>query len=122
MVDYKFYNANPLGKIESDCVTRAISRATEIPYDEVLEKLHLVAALFECDALCVCCYHFLLEKVFGLTPKKANGKTVREVVEDYSNNTLLLRLEGHLTMAENGIVYDIWDCRDEPVDIFWIVD
>lgn len=122
MVDYKFYNANPLGAIESDCVTRAISRATKMPYNLVLEKLHLVADLFECDMLCVCCYHFLLEKVFGLTPKFANGRTVQELAEDYPNNILLIRLEGHLTVAEYGTVYDIWDCRNEVADIFWIVE
>lgn len=121
MVDYKFYNANPLNKIESDCVCRAISRATGIPYKEVENKLHLIGELFECDELCVCCYHHLLEKVFGLTPKNANGRSVREIVEDYPDNIIIIRLEGHLTMADNGIVYDLWDCRDEIADVFWIV-
>lgn len=121
MVDYKFYNANPLGNIESDCVCRAISRAVKIPYRFIEKKLNLIGELFECDELCVCCYHHLLEKVFGLTPKYANGRKVKEIVKEYGNNIILLRLEGHLTMAENGVVYDLWDCRDEIADIFWIV-
>ena len=122
MVDYKFYNANPLKNIESDCVCRAISRATKIPYRKIEHKLHLIGDLFECEELCVCCYHHLLEKVFGLTPKNANGRSVRQIVEDYPNKVIIIRLDGHLTMAENGIVYDLWDCRDEVADIFWIVD
>ena len=93
-----------------------------MPYKKIEHKLELIGELFECDELCVCCYHHLLEKVFGLKQKVANGKTVREVIKDYSDNILLLRLEGHLTMAEYGVVYDLWDCRDEKVDIFWIVD
>ena len=122
MVDFKFYNANPLKNLEQDCVCRAISRAVKMPYKKIEHKLELIGKLFECDELCVCCYHHLLEKVFGLKQKVANGKTVREVIKDYSNNILLLRLEGHLTMAEFGVVYDLWDCREEKVDIFWIVD
>ena len=122
MVDFKFYNANPLKKLEQDCVCRAISRALKTPYKAIEKKLYLIGELFECDELCVCCYHHLLEKVFGLKQKVANGKTVKEVVKDYKDNILLLRLEGHLTMAEFGVIYDLWDCRDEKVDIFWIVD
>lgn len=121
MVDYRFYNANPLGRIESDCVCRAISRATRIPYRIVERKLWLIAQLFDCDMLCMCCYHHLLENVFGFVPKKANGKTVKELAEDFKNDILIIRIEGHLTMSEYGTVYDIWDCRDEVADTFWIV-
>lgn len=122
MIDYHFYNANPLGEIEGDCVCRAISYATGIPYREVENKLYLISKLFECDMLCVCCYYHLLEKVFGLTRKYANGRTIGELAQDYSDNTLLIRTEGHLTMSRYGTVYDIWDCTDEIADIFWIVD
>lgn len=121
MVDYKFYNANPLKKIEQDCVTRAISRAVKLPYNVIKYKLHLIAELYECEKLCVCCYYHLLEKVFGLVTKNANKKTVKEIAEDYKNNIIIIRIDGHLTMAEYGVIYDIWDCRDEVADVFWIV-
>lgn len=120
-IDYKFYNANPLGDIEQDCVCRAISKATEIPYRSIEEKLELIGELFECEKLCVCCYHHLLEKVFGLKQKFANGKTVKEIAKEFPENRVLIRISGHLTCAINGIVYDIWDCTEEPADIFWIV-
>lgn len=122
MVDYHFYNVNPLNKIENDCVCRAISGATGIPYYKIQEKLNLIGKLFECDKLCVCCYHHLLEKVFGFIPKVANGKTVGQIAQEFSNNTLIIRIQGHLTMAKDGSIYDIWDCRDEPADVFWVVN
>lgn len=121
MVDYKFYNANPLNNIESDCVCRAISTATKIPYYSIKKKLNLIGELFECDKLCVCCYHHLLEAVFGLKPKFANGKKVGEIAKEHQNDTLIIRIEGHLTMSDCGTVYDIWDCTQEPADVFWIV-
>lgn len=121
MTDYKFYNANPLGELEQDCVCRAISTATNIDYRKIEHKLQLIGELFECEKLCVCCYHHLLEAVFGLKPKFANGKTVREVAKSYPNDILIIRIEGHLTMSDCGTVYDIWDCTQEPADIFWVV-
>ena len=121
MVDYKFYNANDLGNIEQDCVCRAISTAVNLPYKLIKRKLYLIGELFECDELCVCCYHHLLEKVFGLVSKNANGKTVKEISKDFIDKTLIIRIQGHLTCAINGTVYDIWDCTDEIADVFWIV-
>ena len=122
MTDYKFYNANPLGELEQDCVCRAISTATNIDYRKIEHKLQLIGELFECDALCVCCYHFLLENVFGLRPKFANGKTVGEVAKEHPHNTLIIRIEGHLTMSECGTVFDIWNCTSQKADLFWIVE
>ena len=122
MLDYKFYNANPLSKIEEDCVCRAICKATKKSYYSIKRKLKLIGELFECDALCVCCYHHLLEQVFGLKPKYANGQTVGKIAKDFKDNILIIRIQGHLTMSEFGTVYDIWDCTQEKVDVFWIVE
>lgn len=121
MIDYKFYNANPLGNIELDCVCRAISTATSIPYKMIENKLDLIGEIFECEALCVCCYQHLLDKVFGLKQKNANGKTVRDISKEFCNNKVIIRIDGHLTCSMYGTVYDIWDCTDEVADIFWIV-
>lgn len=121
MIDYKFYNANPLGNIELDCVCRAISTATSTPYNVIEDKLDLIGRLFECEALCVCCYFHLLEKVFGLQGKYTNGKTVRDISKEFCNNRVIIRIDGHLTCSMYGVVYDIWDCTDEIADIFWIV-
>lgn len=122
MADYKFYNANPLNKLEQDCVCRAISRAMKIPYRDIERKLTEVASLFDCEELCVCCYHHLLEKVFGLVGKNANGAKVRDIINDYKDNILIIRIQGHLTMAEYGVCYDIWNCLDKRADVFWVVE
>jgi hypothetical protein len=121
MVDFKFYNANPLGNIESDCVCRAISRALDLPYNTVKNKLEAIGYLFDCEKLCVCCYQHLLEKVFGLRKQYGNGKTVREISKQFNNYIILIRIQGHLTMSEFGTIYDLWDCNDEIVDVFWLI-
>jgi hypothetical protein len=119
---FQFRNVNPLGKFESDCVCRAIKDATGLEYYEVEEKLHLIAELFNCETLCVCCYRHLLENVFGLTPISAQGMTVHEIATAFSDKIVLIRLNGHLTVSKYGIIYDLWDCREEIADIFWIVE
>lgn len=121
MKDYQYYNANPLGDIESDCVTRAITEATGLSYYEVQHKLSLMAQLYECDTLCVCCYHNLLDNVFRFKNYKANGRTVKELAKQFKDDILLIRIQGHLTISKYGTVYDIWDCGNEIADVFWLV-
>lgn len=121
MVDYKFYNINPQQLIESDCVCRAISAALDIDYEIIKRKLYLIGELFECEQLSVCCYQHLLEQVFELVSHDAKGRTVYEIVKEYPTDILIIRMDGHLTMAACGVVYDLWDCREEIADIFWIV-
>ncbi|MBO5309730.1 MAG: hypothetical protein J6A98_00810 [Clostridia bacterium] len=62
-----------------------------------------------------------MEGVFGLKPKLANGKLVGELAKEFCANTIIIRINGHLTMSDCGTVYDIWDCTQEPADVFWIV-
>ena len=118
---YKYYNRNPWGQNEEDCVCRAISAALDIKYTAVDNLLTLVSDHHECDKLCVCCYHRLLEDVFGMRPVYCYGRTVGEVAEDHPGQKLLIRVEGHLTCSMYGVVIDTWDCTDEIVDCFWSV-
>lgn len=120
---YQLLNLNPLDKFEEDCVCRAISLATEKDYEDILYKLRLIAELYECEALCVCCYKHLLDNFFRL-PRvpKCKGYTVSEFGDIYPEGTYIIRVEGHLTCAIDGTIYDIWDCRNEIVDIAWKID
>lgn len=118
---YKYFNRNPWQDNEGDCVCRAISAALDIKYVAVNNLLDLVSEHNECDKLCLCCYHKLLEDVFGLTPEYCYGETVGKVAADHPGHKLLIRIEGHLTCAMYGTIIDTWDCTGETVDCFWIV-
>lgn len=119
---YKFLNLQPLGRIEQDCVCRAISFALNENYYVIQEKLHLTACLFECEELCVCCYKHLLDSVYGLKRIESyHGYTVEEFINMNPTGKFIIRVDAHLTACEDGVLYDIWDCRDEIVDIVWQV-
>lgn len=119
---YKYYNANPDNKTEKDCVCRAIKAATGLKYEVVDKLLDLVAELGRCDKLCVDCYHTLLENIFGYKcfyPRKR--VTVEDVAKRFCNDTVIMRVDGHLTFAINSQILDIWDCSDEIVNMYWLI-
>lgn len=123
MAKYNFLNLNPMNSIELDCVTRAITLALNEDYYTIKRKLELVGELFECEKLCVCCYKFLLDEVYGLDRiEEYAGLTIEEFSKYRPSGTYLIRVDGHLTTLIDGTVYDIWDCRDEIVRIIWVVD
>ena len=122
MARYQFLNVNPLGKIEEDCVCRAISLALDEDYYKIQEKLYLVAKLFECEYLCVCCYKYLLDNVYDLKRiEEVKGMTVEEFANYFPIGIFIVRVEGHLTCVIDNHIMDIWDCRDKIVDLVWEV-
>ena len=80
--DFKYHNENPYRIEEEDCVCRAISKGLDLDYEVVNKLLEMSAEHNECDKLCVCCYHFLLEDVFRLPVKDSDfWETLRDVAE-----------------------------------------
>lgn len=122
MADYKFLNLNPLGKREQDCVCRAISLALNEDYRCIEHKLELIGELFECEELCVCCYKHLLDYVYSLQRiEEYQGHTIEEFANHNPYGVFLVRVNGHLTCVIDNKIVDIWDCRNEIVDIVWKV-
>ena len=121
-MSFKYYNNNPLSKEEQDCVTRAIALASGYSYAEIQDKLYYTSQLLECEALCICCYHHLIDYVFNYTRLPCKGYTVGEIVSKYDKCTLLIRIDGHLTCAIDGTLFDLWDASDKKADIVWVVN
>lgn len=122
MAKYKYYNRNPDRIHLKDCVCRAISTATGLCYDAVNNLLKLTASEYDCDKLCVCCYHNLLEDILCYPRVECDfDQTVNEVASRYPKNKLIIRVNEHLTSSINGTILDIWDCSQELVDCFWII-
>lgn len=119
---YRFYNRRPDGERLKDCVCRAISTATTLNYEAVEKLLNLTAEMYGCEALCICCYHNLLEDLFSYECFNCtHGESVETIARAFPDKRVIIRVEGHLTCAIYGYIPDIWDCSQEPVDCFWIV-
>ena len=120
--DFAYYNANVEKVEEEDCVCRAISLGLSLPYRAVEKMLDIVSYYYGCDPLQLCCYHRIMEDIFGFPVRYCyDGETVGEVAEMYPNNKVIIRIDGHLTCSVHGVIYDIWRCNEKKVDCYWII-
>lgn len=121
MSRFVYYNINPDGNRESDCVTRAITFATGIDYPEIRKKLFHTSRLLNCEKLCVACYRHLIEDVLQCKEVECRGLTINEFIDRHPYGTYLIRISGHITVVKDGKCYDIWNCLDEFCDVAWKV-
>lgn len=119
MAKFKFWNENPNGEYVGDCVTRAITLASGLTYEQVQEKLYYCGKLLECDPLCVSCYDFLLTKYFEFDRLDPHGATLDEFADKHTNGLYLVRSKGHISVLLDNCVYDTWDCRNMILTDCW---
>lgn len=117
-----FLNVNPLGLKEQDCVIRAISLATGVEYQEVIDLLVKTGYSQSCESLCVCCYSYLLNDYFKFKKIEVKNQTAKDLAKIHPYGIYLIRMDGHLSTLINGKVYDIWDCSNEIITDCWKVD
>ena len=123
MSNYTYYNRNPKHDIKEDCVCRAISTATGLEYNSIINLLSWTSAIYDCDKLNVGCYCNLLNEVFKFRCYVCyEGEDVSYIARCFPRSKLIIRVEGHLTCSMYGNISDIWDCSKEIVDKFWIVE
>lgn len=119
MARYVYYNRNDDKVSRNDCVTRAISLASDLSYQTIRRKLRYTARLLGCEKLCVSCYEFLIREVLGGTPVNCEGMTVDDFAKLHPNGTYLLRMDGHITCLIDYTLYDIFDCRQHRITNAW---
>lgn len=116
---YRFYNANSRGKFVNDCVVRAISVAENehwnTTYDELSDLAQFDGTLLD-DVVFV-------EKYLDSKYKRVShySKTVGELCEEYPKGIYLVTMQGHITVIIDGIVYDVFDCRNKEIWSVWKV-
>ena len=117
---YRFYNENPLGKYEDDCVIRAISCATNKSWDYVYDYLSDIAqyegTLFDKKKFVRSYLDRTYQRIGGIYG------TVGEVAMAFPNSTLLITMNGHIVCSKNGVIYDTFDCRDRQAESVWLVN
>lgn len=120
---YEYYDVTPDGENnEENCVTRAITLATRLPYRTVQKLLKLNGKANHCDCLTENCYSKLLEDVFGYKRYDCDFEyTVEEITDMYYDHIVLMRVPHHLTISVYGESFDIFDTTQALVDCFWLV-
>ena len=116
---YRFFNANAVGRFSNDCTVRALSCATGKSWDEVYEKM---SALAQYQGTMMDDRDFIrgyLDLKYERVPYME--ASVGKVAEEYCDYIMLITMEGHITCAKYGIIYDSFDCRSRKAENAWIV-
>jgi hypothetical protein len=121
MASFRYYNVSPDGEHKNDCVTRAISLASGMPYAETRKKLRSVATLFDCERICMSCYKHLIENVLYCKPLDCDGMTVEEFADMHPFGVYLVRMNQHISCIIDNTIYDIFDCRGHLLTNAWQV-
>lgn len=117
---YKFYNANVHGNFVNDCVVRAIAVAECSTWDDTFDRL---SDLAQEDGILLDDVNFVedyLDKEYNRVPHYS--KTVGEFAEEFPEGVYLVTMPNHITVIIDGVVYDIFDCRNRVMWSAWKVD
>ena len=108
---FRYYNANPLNRRVNDCTVRAIALATNKTWDSTYEELSKFAQAQAIMLDEVTYIDEYLERRFKKIYSHRNGLalTVGEFIENNPYGTYLITMNGHITCAVDGIIYDTFD-------------
>lgn len=126
---FRFYNANPKGRITGDCVFRAIATASAIPYNDVvmdLAKIQCETGYDPCEPRTFGKYleskgftkHSQLRKYDGT---KYTGREFCELLQrTHNKQKIVANVGGGHTVAiiDNKIV-DTWNSTEGCVGNYW---
>lgn len=130
---FVYHNQNPKNKSTGDCVIRALSTATGIPYNDVL--LGLVTIQIKTGYMVNCreCYGKWLKELGWVQhkqPKKDDGRkyTGREFCQalwhqelDIEGDHRIIAHIGthHVVAIMNWQVWDIWNSSGGCIGVYW---
>lgn len=121
--NFVYYDVTPYGeRNENNCVYRALTLASGLPYYEIARLLEENGYCNQCDMLVLDCYDSLIEDYFGYEPIDIPYDiTVGEFAEMHTHGIYLVRMEGHISTIIDGESWDIFDCTREVITNAWRV-
>ena len=114
---WKQYNANPNGKQVGDCTVRAISKATEQPWEDAYSGIALQGFLLaDMPSANNVWGAYLKRKGFRrrMIPDSCpDCYTVEDFCRDHPIGTFIVALHGHVIAVKDGDYYDTWQSGNE---------
>lgn len=132
---FHYHNQNPRNRITTDCVIRAISTATEIPYNQVVMEMAELQCKTGYDDGDPKLYDlYLKEQGFKKQkqPRKADNtkytgaEFCKELQSDYGyvigkDIRIVAHIGGgHVVAIIDGKVWDTWDSTDGCIGNYWV--
>jgi hypothetical protein len=117
---YEFYNENPLGVFEDDCVVRSISCATNRSWDSVYDEL---SDLAQANGTLLDNKHFVRWYLDSHFKRITNPPyKVYQVARNFKNNIVLCTMRGHICCIKYGRILDTFNPSDRVVEDVWVVE
>ena len=114
---YKYCNKNPLGKLEDDCVIRAISCATDRSWDSVYDELSDLAQL---NGTMMDSKGFVLWYLDSHYKRIPTPETVGELA-DMCDGVILCAVKSHICCIKHHVIYDTFNPSHRKVEYAWKV-
>ena len=120
---YRYFNPNPLNKSVGDCVIRALAKATDQSWKDVLLQLFTYSYhMADMPSSNSVWGNYLKTKGFvqvSLPNTCPECYTVQDFCEEHPYGTYVLATGTHVIAVEDGDYYDSWDSGSEiPVYYF----
>lgn len=139
---FHFYNANPKGKMTSDCVVRAISTVLRQPYDQTLREMTemtIKTGYMWNENTGINKYMESKGWIKCKSPRKEDGKkytgsdfcrTLMHPIyseelnlhnKGFEINNVLANIGGHHIVAiMSGQIWDTWNSSSKSIGIVWV--
>lgn len=121
---FVYHNENPRKISASDCVIRAIAKATGKTWEETYHGLCLVGLSIKDIPNATRTYkRYLKQEGYEMKKQikneKGNKITAIQFIELFGQGTYILNLRGHVTTVIDGKIYDTWNCGRQYVGNYW---
>lgn len=124
-MSFEKYNNHPKGLKTGDCVVRAISKGLNKDYLETRRDLNKVKRELGFDnyktSKFIHKYLKNYERIIIRAEKGIPRIKGYDFIELYPEGTYIVSMAGHLSVIEDGVLYDLWDCRPKSVYTAWKV-
>lgn len=124
---FRYFNNNPKGLHQSDCIVRAISNVLLQDYCYVCRELaNLQCDTGLADVALIDKYMQLNDHIKMLKPHHSDGRSYKGsefVKSTYTcgHRRILANIgRGHITSIVDGKIEDTWDCSNNIIGNYWI--
>lgn len=112
-----------------DCTVRALVTASGLRYEAAWQLLYEVQGRHKTTGFDLHLFLRLEPETFGMV-RQLDFPAVRGVVRMtapqfaalHPSGSYVLRLAGHASAMEDGVLYDSWDCSDRCIYTAWEID
>lgn len=120
---YIYYNPNPLGKRNGDCVIRGISKVTNQSWDNAYLDMalqgYLIKDMPSSNEAWETYMHNIGFRRHMIPDECPMCYTVSEFCRDHPIGLFLLGTGSHVVAVEDGNYYDAWDSGNEVPVYYW---